>query len=120
MIGLIGHTDTMDTHNTHEYRLSQLTKTNARWRLLAVSSITLMVGVMIGGMGSQPDPTTSPSDPNAVIDYVGTNDYIIRVHANGSMSYLRIPGGERTGSGYYNWGRIKIDDRYTSTTLPQP
>jgi len=111
----------MNTHNTHDDRLSQLTKTNARWRLLAVSSITLMVGVMIGGMGNaQPEAKTVPSDPTAVVNYVGTADRIFRVHADGSLSYINIPNGERTGFGYYNWGKVKIDERYMSTTLPQP
>ena len=110
----------MDTHTTHDDRLSQLAKTNARWRLLAVSSITLMVGVMIGGMGSQPEDKSVPSEPNAVVDYVGTADRIFRVHADGSLTYLKIPGGERTGFGYYDWGKVKMDTRYTSTTIPQP
>ena len=98
-----------------------LAKSHARWRLLAVSSITLMVGVLIGGMGTaQPDPTISPDDPNAIVDYVGASGRIFRIHADGSMSYVRIPDGERTGFGYYNWGKIKIDERFTSRTLPQP
>ncbi len=111
----------MDTHNTHDDRFLQLSKSNARWRLLAVASITLMTGIGIGGMGnSQPEPKTSPDDPTAIVDYVGTGDRIFRIHADGSMTYLKIPEGERTGYGYYNWGKVKIDDRYTSRTLPQP
>jgi len=108
----------MNTHNSHDDRLSQLSKSNARWRLLAVSSITLMVGVAIGGMGSaQPAET---KDPKAVIDRVGLSDRIIRFHADGSMTYLKVPQGDRTVDGYYDWGTIKIDKRYTSRTLPQP
>jgi len=111
----------MDTHNTQNDRFAQLTKSNARWRLLAVSSITLMAGIGIGGMGlNQPEAETVPDDPMAVVDYVGTSDRIFRVHADGSLTYLKIPDGERTGFGYYDWGKIKIDDRYTSRTLPQP
>ncbi|MCR9076657.1 MAG: hypothetical protein NXI07_11530 [bacterium] len=111
----------MDTHHTHDDRYVQLLKTNARWRLLAVSALTLMAGIGIGGMGSgQPELSTSPDDPMAVIDYVGTSDRIFRIHADGSLTYLKIPEGERTGFGYYDWGKIKIDDRYTSRTLPQP
>ena len=109
----------MNTHNTHDERLSQLSKSNARWRLLAVSSIALMGGIVIGGMGNS-QPETVPDDPDAVIDYVGTGDRIFRIHADGSMTYLKIPDGERTGFGYYDWGKIKIDERYTSRTLPQP
>ena len=120
-VWVIGHTDAMDTHHTHVDRYSQLAKSNARWRLLAVSSVALMGGIVIGGMGSsQPDPTASPDDPKAVVDYVGTSDRIFRVHADGSMTYIKIPEGERTGFGYYNWGTVKIDQRYTSRTLPQP
>lgn len=110
----------MDTHNTQNDRFAQLSKSNARWRLLAVASITLMVGVVIGGMGSQPESKSVPNDPSAVVDYVGTADRIFRVHADGSLTYLKVPEGERTGFGYYNWGTVKIDDRYTSRTLPQP
>lgn len=111
----------MDTHNTQNDRFAQLSKSNARWRLLAVSSITLMVGVVIGGMGAaQPDPKSSPSDPAAVVDYVGLSDRIVRVHADGSMTYLKFPDSERTGFGYYDWGRVKIDKNFTSRTLPQP
>ena len=109
----------MDTQHTHDDRLSQLSKSNARWRLLAVSSIALMGGIVIGGMGSS-QPAETPSDPKAVIEHVGMADRIIRIHADGTMSYLKIPGGERTGFGYYDWGTVKIDDRYTSRTLPQP
>lgn len=109
----------MDTHHTHDDRLSQLTKSNARWRLLAVSSIALIGGVVIGGMGhAQPDE--SPKDPKAVVDHVGMENLIVRIHADGSMSYFKFPQGDRTAHGYYNWGEIKIDERYTNRTLPQP
>lgn len=115
---LRGHTVTMDTHHTHDDRFSQLAKSNARWRLLAVSSITLMVGIGIGGMGNQ--QPSEPRDPKAVIDYAGTAERIFRIHADGSMTYIKIPNGERTGQGYYNWGQVKIDKRYTSQPIPQP
>jgi hypothetical protein len=111
----------MDTHTTSNDRYDQLAKSHARWRLLAVSSVALVVGVIIGGMGNaQPDPMSSPSDPKAVVDYIGLETRLIRVHADGTMTYIKIPDGERTGFGYYNWGRIKIDTNYTSRTLPQP
>lgn len=110
----------MDTHHTHDDRLSQLTTSNARWRMLAVSSLALMGGMLIGGMGNSAQPDTTPSDPSAVIDYVGAGDRIFRVHADGSLTYLKVPDGERTGFGYYDWGKIKIDNRFTSRTLPQP
>jgi hypothetical protein len=109
----------MDTHTTHEDLLSQLSKSNTRWRLLAVSSITLMVGIGIGGMGTSVSQDGN-SDPKAVIDRVGLADRIVRFHADGTMSYLRFPQGDRTVDGYYDWGAIKIDPRYTSRTLPQP
>lgn len=109
----------MDTHTTHDDRLSQLTKSNARWRLLAVSSAALMVGIGIGGMGTS-QPEEAEQDPRAVIDRVGLADRIVRFHADGTMSYLRFPGGDRTVAGYFDWGAIKIDSRYTSETLPQP
>lgn len=109
----------MNTSTTHiEDRYSQLARTNARWRLLAVSSVTLMVGVVIGGMAHQPDQ--SSSDPKAVVSYVGTAERIFRVHEDGSLTYLKIPGGERTGQGYFTWGDVKIDTSYKSATLPQP
>lgn len=109
----------MDTPTTHtDDRYAQLARTSARWRLLAVSSITLIMGVAIGGMSRQPD--TSSVDPKAVVSYVGTGDRIFRVHQDGSMTYLKLPGGERTGEGYFTWGKVKIDPRYKSTTMPQP
>ncbi|MEX0876946.1 MAG: hypothetical protein WD114_05765 [Phycisphaerales bacterium] len=110
----------MNTPNTTDDRLSHLARTNARWRLLAVSSITLMAGVVIGGMGSGAQPSQPDADPAEVIDYVGTAETIFRVHRDGSLTYLKIPQGERTGFGYYDWGKVKIDTRYTSRTLPQP
>lgn len=115
---IISHTVAMDTNTPNTDRLSQLTKSNNRWRLLAVSSIALMGGIIIGGMGSA-QPAES-KDPKAVVEHIGLSDRIIRVHADGSMSYLKIPDGERTGFGYYDWGKIKIDQNYTSRTLPQP
>lgn len=108
----------MDTHHTSDDRFSQLARSNARWRLLAVSSLALIVGIGIGGMGNrQPSETR---DPKGVIDYAATDGRIFRFHNDGSISYIRIPDGERTGMGYYNWGQVKIDKRYTSTTIPQP
>lgn len=117
----------MNTQHLNEDRLLELTRSNARWRLLAVSSVALVVGVVIGGMGnSQPaqsgqhgvaDPAM---DPTAVVDRVGMADRIVQFHADGNMTYLKMPDGERTGNGYYNWGKVKIDPRYTSRTLPQP
>ncbi len=109
----------MNTPSTQtDDRYAQLARANARWRLLAVSSVTLMVGVVIGGTGRQPDQ--SGSDPKAVVSYVGTGDRIFRVHEDGSLTYLKIPGGERTGQGYFTWGDVRIDTSYKSMTMPQP
>ncbi len=117
-----GHTGVMNTQSTIELttedRLAALERSNSRWRLAAISSIALFAGLLIGGMGtnnSQPDA----SDPKAVVGFAGTAEQVFRLHEDGSMTYLRIPKGERSADGYFNWGDIKIDKSRKSQTLPQ-
>jgi len=98
-----------------ETRLAALERSAGRWRIVAVSSITLFAGVLIGGMGNQPNTT----DPKAIVGVAGTADAVYRVHQDGSLTYLRIPKGERTAKGYFNWGDINIDESRKSLTLPQ-
>jgi hypothetical protein len=111
------NTPTPIVHSTED-RLSALERSSARWRIVAISSITLFAGVLIGGMGTQTNqPNTT--DPKAIIGVAGTADAVYRVHQDGSLTYIRIPKGERTAEGYYNWGDIKIDATRKSRDLPQ-
>ena len=98
-----------------ETRLASLERSAGRWRLAALTSIALMGGLLIGGMGNQPNT----ADPKAVVGVAGTAERIIRLHQDGSITYLRIPKGERTAKGYFNWGDIRIDESRKSLTLPQ-
>lgn len=100
-----------------ENRLIQLERTNARWRIVSLASVALIAGVLIGGMGNNATQPASDSSDDA--HYVGTADTIYRINPDGSISYLRIPAGERTGKGYFTWGDIKIDKTYKSRDLPQ-
>lgn len=108
----------MNTKNNTEDRLYSLERSSARWRLAAISSLAMLAGIFIGGMGdtlAQPDE----ENPKAIVGVAGTADAIYRVHQDGSLTYLRIPKGERTGNGYFNWGDIKIDKSRKSRDLPQ-
>lgn len=111
----------MNTHTPHletvEARLIQLERTNARWRIVSFASIALIAGVLIGGMGN--NSAQPADDAKADAKYVGTADTIYRINDDGSINYLRIPAGERTGNGYFSWGDIKIDKTYKSRDLPQ-
>jgi len=98
-----------------ETRLVALERSAGRWRLAALTSIALMGGLLIGGMGNQPNTT----DPKAVVGFAGTAERIIRLHQDGSMTYLRIPKGERSAAGYFNWGDINIDESRKSRAIPQ-
>ena len=98
-----------------EDRLGTLERSAGRWRLAAITSIALMTGLLIGGMGNQPDTP----DPKAVVGFAGTAERVFRLHQDGSMTYLRIPKGERTASGYFNWGDVSIDKSRKSQTIPQ-
>ncbi len=98
-----------------ETRLIALERSAGRWRLAAIASIALMGGVLIGGMGAQPNTT----DPKAVVGFAGTAERVFRLHQDGSMTYLRIPKGERTANGYFSWGDINIDESRKSRALPQ-
>ncbi len=115
----------MNTHTPNEQavenRLASLERSSARWRLVAVGSITLFAGLLIGGMGTNStlDPQPEPNDPKAVVGYAGTDSTIYRIHNDGSITYLKIPKGERTAHGYFSWGDIKIDKSYKSRDLPQ-
>ena len=103
---------------TTQDRLAALERSSSRWRLVAISSITLFAGLLIGGMGTssnQPDT----SDPKAVVGFAGTAERIFRLHQDGSMTYLRIPKGERTAAGYFSWGDVNIDESRKSRALPQ-
>ncbi len=98
-----------------EDRLSTLERSAGRWRLAAITSIALMTGFLIGGMGNAPDAT----DPKAVVGFAGTAERIFRLHQDGSMTYLRIPKGERSSAGYFDWGDVNIDQSRKSRALPQ-
>jgi hypothetical protein len=129
MYALIGHTVAMNTNNSNQSIVLELQRSASRWRLAAVTSTALLVGIGIGGMNSSnslasntqlnnAQPAT-PSDPKAVVDYAATAERIFRFHADGSMTYLRIPRGERTSNGYFNWGDVRIDESRKSQDLPQ-
>ena len=128
----------MNTHNTiesTENRLLALERSAGRWRLAALTSLALLGGIVIGGMAnnsaSSTQPTrpnrtsttptnpTLPSNPNEIIGFAGTADTLYRLHRNGSVTYLRIPKGERTAHGFYSWGDIIIDKSKKSRNLPQ-
>lgn len=116
----------MNTHTpivqTTEHRLAALERSASRWRLAAVGSITLLAGLLIGGMGtSTANNATQPNttDPKAVVGYAGTDDTIYRMHHDGSITYIKVPAGERTSKGYFTWGDVKIDHNYKSRDLPQ-
>ncbi len=115
----------MNTHtpnaNAVENRLATLERSASRWRLAAVGSITLMAGLLIGGMTNQPNQPNQPSttDPKAVTNYIGTSDTIYRIHHDRSITYLKVPKGERTSNGYFSWGDVNIDHNYKSRDLPQ-
>ncbi len=103
------------TEPTINDRLMALERSSARWRLAAIASIALLGGILIGGMGNQ----SAAADPKAVVGFAGTAERIFRLHQDGTMTYLRIPKGERSAAGYFNWGDINIDESRKSRALPQ-
>ena len=110
--------NTQHTTKRTDDRLSALERSASRWRLAAISSITLFAGVLIGGMGaSSAQPETD--DPKAVVGVAGTAERIIRVHQDGSITYIRIPKGEHSAQGFFDWGDVQIDHSRKSRTIPQ-
>ena len=115
----------MNTHSPIEQavenRLATLERSASRWRIAAVGSITLFAGLLIGGMGTSTTNTAqpSPTDPKAIVGIAGSSDTIYRIHHDGSLSYLKVPKGERTAHGFFTWGDVKIDHNYKSRDLPQ-
>ncbi|MDF1810282.1 MAG: hypothetical protein P1U42_11365 [Phycisphaerales bacterium] len=110
------NTNTND--KTTELRLAALERSANRWKFTAVSSVILFAGVLIGGMGAnsmQPDT----SDPKKVVGIAGTAERVIRIHQDGTLTYIRIPKGERSADGYFDWGDIVIDRSRKSQTMPQ-
>ena len=108
----------MNTQHTTAHtddRLSALERSTGRWRMAAICSITLLTGIIIGGMGMQPDT----NDPKAVVGITGTADSIYRIHMDGSITYIRIPKGERSVNGFFDWGDVEIDHSRKSRTIPQ-
>jgi len=73
----------------------------------------------MGANSNQPAATDPKPDPKSVIGVAGTDDTIYRIHHDGSITYIRVPKGERTAKGYFSWGDVKIDANYKSRNLPQ-
>ncbi len=103
-----------------ETRLSALERSAGRWRLLAVSSTTLIAGLLIGGMsagmseGSQPD-TAADAEPK-IVGIAATQGNIYRVHDDGSMTYIKVDNPHRTAQGIYTWGEVMIDEKFKNQT----
>jgi|GEM_PF-2027236 len=104
-----------------ETRLSALERSAGRWRLLAVSSTTLIAGLLIGGMSagmsadSQPD--TANNEEPQVVGITATSQNIYRVYEDGSMSYIKVNNPHRTAQGIYSWGDVLIDEKYKNPDL---
>ncbi|MGV6814191.1 MAG: hypothetical protein ACWA5W_04170 [Phycisphaerales bacterium] len=114
----------MNTHTTHrtehiDHRLAALERSASRWRLAAISAGTLFAGVLIGGMGSA-NTQPAAANPKSVVGVTSVGDRIFRVHQDGSMPAIRIIGGERSMHGYFDWGKVKIDQERINRTIPQP
>ena len=104
----------MQNTTTTENRLSTLERSAGRWRLLAVSSTTLIAGLLIGGMSGSSQPETAINAGPQVVGIAATDGNIYRVHDDGSMTYIKVDNPHRTANGIYSWGDVLINEKYTN------
>jgi hypothetical protein len=111
----------MDTTATVESRLHRLEKTNARWRAGAIAGLAGSLGLLIGGMG-QPQRAVPGDQSHRGFQYVSVGDTIYRIDKFGDISYITVggvgTGGVRSSNGYFNWGRVRIDEERTMSDRP--
>ncbi|MFK7759745.1 MAG: hypothetical protein AB8C13_07360 [Phycisphaerales bacterium] len=108
------HTTRIDTHQnpTEELnaRIARVQQTNARLRIGVVAMGALIAGVLLGGF-------TQPR--NSVVAYTATDETMYRIYESGKIEYLRLDEDPpRTADGIFNWGIVKIDDRYDLRDRP--
>jgi hypothetical protein len=76
-----------------------------------VGALMLGVGFGLGGL------TRSDEDP--VVAYTATDETMYRVFESGRIEYLRLDDDPpRTAHGVFDWGVVKIDDRYVLEDRP--
>ena len=96
------------THTAHDPRLNQL----ARWRMATLLLLTLLAGLLIGGMSS------AGRSGSPVVGVTGLDGKIYRVHEDGSITYVRVDDYFKTARGAFSWGQFNLDPRYTNEALP--
>ena len=93
-------------------RMERLAKANARLRVGLAFVLTLGAGIGIGGL-------TRGADTDSIIAFTATDDTIYRVYESGLIEYLRVEKDPpRTVEGVFDWGVVKVDDRFTLQDRP--
>lgn len=91
-------------------RMARLEKSNARLKFGLAGASMLVVGMALGGLAMKDDP---------IVAYTTTDDTMYRVYESGNIEYLRLENGPpRTVEGVFDWGVVKIDDRFKLEDRP--
>jgi len=92
-------------------QMERFAKTNARLRVGLVGALMLGVGLVLGGQARE--------GKDSVIAYTATDETMYRVYESGRIEYLRLDDDPpRTAHGVFDWGVVKIDDRYELQDRP--
>ena len=92
-------------------RMGRLEKSNARLRVGLVGALMLGGGLVLGGQAQK--------SKDSVIAHVGTDGTIYRLYESGRIDYLRVEDDPpRTAEGVFDWGVVRIDDRYELSDRP--
>lgn len=92
-------------------QMKRLAITNARLRVGLVGIGMLVVGFGLGGLSQGKD--------DSVVAYTATGETMYRVYESGRIEYLRLDNDPpRTAHGVFDWGVVKIDDRYELEDRP--